>query len=96
MKSSYGLPSGSYNLILTKEDLVKLLSEGILSIRLSRVPCVTSRAVWNPETKNMDVLDKKLVDNDLRFHLYVPVADIEDGFHNVQFLNIRLEKEDIP
>lgn len=94
MRASYLLPSGDYNLILSEEELQTLLDKGQLSIRVSRTPCVTGRGVWNPETKTLDRLDEKFVCNDLRFCLNETVRDIEEGFHNVQFLNIHVEKEE--
>jgi hypothetical protein len=93
MKIGFGLPSGTYNLVLSKEDLVALLSTGCVSVHLNRVPCVTARAVYSGETETMELLDKKAVENDLRFHLAEPLADVVGGDHHVQFLNIHLDKE---
>lgn len=93
MKASYMLPSGTYNLMLSKDDLQKLLKTGLLSIRISRCPCVTGRAVWNPEKEDLETLDRKEIFNNLCFCLDETVADVEEGFHNVQFLNIHIEQE---
>ena len=95
MKSGFVLPSNTYNLVLSQEDLTTLLSKGRVSAHLTRIPCVTSRSVYNGETETMEFLDNKVVENDLRFYLNDPVADIDGGDHSVQFLNILLDKEDI-
>lgn len=95
MKSGFVLPSNTYNLVLSREDLMTLLSKGRITVHLNRVPCVASRAAYNGETETMEFLDKKIAENDLRFYLNDPVADIDDGDHSVQFLNILLDKEDI-
>lgn len=92
MKASYMVPSGTYNLILSKEDLIKLLEKGCVSVTVGRdVPCNTGRGIYDFEKHKMITLDKKEVYNDLRFCLHEPLADIEGGFHNVQFLNIHLD-----
>ena len=93
MKASYGFPSGNYNILLSKEELAQLLEKGYITIVMSRVPCVTSRAVWNPNKKNMDFLDKKPIFNDLWFRTTEPVADMEAGDHNVQFMCINIEND---
>lgn len=93
MKTSYMLPSGTYSIKLSEEDLQKLLSTGILNLRLSRIPCVTGRGVYDSEKKAIATLDKKEVFNDLSFHLDEPVADLEGGFWPVQFMNIVLTRE---
>lgn len=94
MKSSYMLPSGTYNLILSKEDLCELLNKGRISYHIGHdIPCVTGRAIYDSNKKEMLVLDKKEIYNDLRFRLEEPVADIKEGFNNVQFLNIHIEKD---
>ena len=95
MKASYTLPSGTYSLILSKEDLRILIDTGRLCCckMAYDIPCTTSRTVYNPKTKTLDVLDKKEVFNDLRFFLDAPVADLSGGVRGVQFLNIYLEKE---
>lgn len=93
MKASYCFPSGNYNVLLSKEELAQLLEKGHITIHMSRVPCVTSRAVWNPKKKDMDILDKKSIFNDLRFRTTEPVADMEPGDNNVQFMCISIEKD---
>lgn len=93
MKASYGFPSGNYNILLSKEELTQLLEKGYITIVMSRVPCITSRAVWNPKKKDMDFLDKKPIFNNLRFRTTEPVADMEAGDHNVQFMCINIEKD---
>ena len=94
MRASYMMPSGTYNLFLSKEDLARLLEKGCVSITVGRTPCVTGRAVYDPEKKDLVTLDKKEIYNDLRFMLSDHVADLEDGLYNVQFLNLHLEKEE--
>ena len=93
MKVSYCLPSGNYNILLSDEELHQLLQTGYVTIQMGRVPCTMSRAVWNPEKKDMEILDKKPISNNLWFRTDEPVADIEAGDHNVQFLCINIEKK---
>ena len=90
MKASYLLPSGTYNLILTAEDIAKLLDAGRVTIQMSRTPCVTARAVWDSEKKDIVRKDNKVIFNDLRFRLNDPVDDMGPGTYNVQYLNIIL------
>lgn len=92
MRASYMLPSGTYNLILTPEDLAKLRDTGTVSLRISRTPCVTARDVWDSEKKDIIRKDKKDIFNDLRFRLNDPVDDMGPGLYNVQYLNIVLEE----
>lgn len=93
MKASYLFPSGNYNILLSKEELTQLLEKGHITIHMSRVPCRTSRAVWNPEKKDMGILDEKSIFNNVWFHTDEPVADMEAGDHNVQFMCISIEKD---
>ena len=86
MRASYMMPSGTYNLFLSREDLARLLEKGCISITVGRTPCVTGRGIYDPEKKDLVTLDKKEIYNDLRFLLTEPVADIEGGLYNVQFL----------
>ena len=90
MKTSYLLPSGDYNIFLSEEDLEKLLTTGNLSVRLSRTPCRTHRAVYDRERNTLVPHDEKEIYNALCFHLDEPVDDLEPGFWNIQFLNITL------
>ena len=94
MKTHYGLPSGDYTISLTKEELNQLVSKGSITMRASRTPCTASRAVINESGDGLNFHDKKEVWNDLRFHLDEPVADISAGEHNIQFLNICIDKDD--
>jgi len=48
---------------------------------MSRVPCTTSRLVFNDDEGKMEI------------HVNEPVADIEAGDHNVQFLCINIERK---
>ena len=93
MKANFMLPSGSYNVALSEKDIQRLLKSGILSLRLSRIPCVTGRAVYDPKKKDLVTLDKKEVCNNLQFQLDEPVADLDGGFWPVQFMNIVLTHE---
>jgi len=60
---------------------------------MSRVPCTTSRLVFNDDEGKMEIHDKKPIYNNLFFHVNEPVADIEAGDHNVQFLCINIERK---
>lgn len=96
MKASYMLPSGTYNLILSPDDLQILLCTGRLTVgRVAyEIPCVTGRARWDKENNVMKYSEKQDVINDLRFMLHEPVDDIEPGPNNIQFLNIIIDKGD--
>lgn len=94
MRASYCLPSGNYNILLSNEELRELLERGYVTVRMSRTPCTTSRAIFNAEKADMEIHDKKKVDNCLLFHTKEPVADIEAGDHYVQFLCINIEKQE--
>lgn len=91
MKASYMLPSGTYNIFLSKEELQRLAYTGRLVTFTGDIKCTTGRAVWRPEENKMETLDKKEISNNLRFYLDEPVADIEGGDCYVQFLNIHVE-----
>jgi hypothetical protein len=93
MKSSFALPSCTYTISLSKEELQQLLETGLVSsVRpIQSVPCSTSRAVFDNKNKIFKPLDRKQIPNNLRFTLDENVADIEDGDWHVQFLNIRIE-----
>jgi hypothetical protein len=92
MEASFMLPSCTYNLVLSEEDLVNLLETGHIYTRISKdVPCRTGRAVWFKETSTMKTLDRKQIPNNLLFYLEEDVADIEGGDWHVQFLNIHIE-----
>ena len=93
MKASYCLPSGNYNILLSEEELKQLLQTGHITIQMGRVPCTTSRAVFNDDEEKMEIRDKKPIYNNLWFHTDEPVADIEAGDHNVQFLCINIERK---
>lgn len=96
MKVSYGLPSATYNIVLSKDDLVKLIDTGRINVFARDLPCTTSRAVYNREKRELETLDRKEVTNNLRFRLEDDVADIHEGEYSVQFLAIRLEvKNDV-
>ena len=93
MRASYCLPSGNYNIVLSNEELRELLERGHVTARMSRTPCTTSRAIFNDEKGKMEIRDKKPIYNNLFFHVNEPVADIEAGDHNVQFLCINIERK---
>lgn len=94
MKASYCLPSGNYNILLSDEELQQLLKTGHVTIHMSRIPCTTSRAVFNDAEGKMEIRDKKPIYNNPFFHADKPVADIEAGDHNVQFLCINIERKE--
>ena len=93
MKAGYCLPSGNYNIVLSEDELSQLLKTGHVTIHMSRVPCTTSRLVFNDDEGKMEIHDKKPIYNNLFFHVNEPVADIEAGDHNVQFLCINIERK---
>lgn len=93
MKTSYMLPTGTYNIILNREEIAQLLDDGLVFMHCSRVPCHTGRAVWNKEESKMDVLDQKDIFNDLRFMTECDVSDIESGLCNVQYVNIIFDEK---
>lgn len=89
------LPSCNYNVVLSEEDLQTLLTKGRISGIVTRgdIPCITGRAIWNEEKKDLETLDEKSVPNNLRFFLEEDVADLEGGDWPVQFLTINLERK---
>lgn len=93
MKSYFALPSCTYTVSLSKEELKQLLETGFVSsVRpIQSISCHTSRAVWNDDKKKLESLDRKQIPNNLCFKLEEDVADIEGGDWHVQFLNIRIE-----
>ena len=91
MKASYMLPSGTYNLLLSKDELQQLIDTGRLVTVTRHTKCTTGRAVWRPEENKMETLDKKEISNNLHFYLDEPVADIKGGDCHIQFLNIHVE-----
>lgn len=92
MKASFMLPSCTYNLVLSKEDVVQLLGTGHIYTRVSKdIPCRTGRAVWDNEASTMKTLDRKCIPNNLMFLLDDNVADINELDWHVQFLNIHIE-----
>ena len=92
MKSSFNIPSCTYNIILSKEDLELLTTSSYVGCEISRIPCTSSRGIIDGE-RRFESLDRKQVENDLRFNLTKQVADIKENEWGVQFLNIMLEKE---
>jgi len=94
MKASYVLPSGNYNILLEKDDLLTLLEKGHICVTpLKHVPCTSSRALFDPDKSEMNILDKHDVPNMLMFYLDEPVADIDAGEHYVQFLTLNIEDD---
>ena len=95
MKAYFSLPSGTYNLILTMDDLHRILTYSKLSFRTAEVPCRVSRSIFDQEKKDFEKLDEKKVWNDLLFSTAENVADIEPGKHYIQFMNIIVEDLDL-
>ena len=81
MKCHFALPSCTYTISLSKEDLECLLKTGLTSsVRpIQSIPCTTSRAVYDRENNTFKALDRKQILNNLRFKLDEDVADIEGG-----------------
>ena len=92
MKAHYSLPSGTYNIILDKRDLIKLLNDGGVNAFTHKIECTTNRFVYNSSIHEFEELDHKQVLNDMRFCIDEPVADIEAGDHFIQFINIILDE----
>ena len=95
MRTSFILPSGNYNIILSKNELAELLDKGHIVAHIGRIPCKTGRAYYDPEKKTMDMADKKVVYNDVRVHIedgHVGDIDCPDGYP-VQFVRICLDKD---
>lgn len=94
MRCHYGLPSGTYTICISEEELQQLLGERkSLNCFVGRVPCFTSRLIWNSENKDMEVLDRKEIFHGLSMYIDEPVADIEPGYHHCQYLYITVEKK---
>ena len=92
MKTYFGLPSGTYNIQLTKEELNHLIETGLLTMHVGRTDCKTDRCVAT-KTGSMKVVDQKDIYNDLRFNLKEPVDDIEEGDYPVQFVVFRVVED---
>lgn len=92
MKTNYWLPSGDYNIVLTKEELAKLIETGSLQITTGRTECTAGRYYFNGE----DLVPAWKTDVFNCLLMYLDEEDVgkEDaGEHYVQFLNIRVEME---
>ena len=94
MKSHYGEPSGDFTLILTNDELHRLESTGRLSIHTPEIPCTADRLVWNPERKDMDIVDKRDIESAGLVLLDYVGGDIRSEERYIQFLNIRVEDID--
>lgn len=92
MRTVFNLPSCDYNIILSKEDLQELLEKGYITVRSCRIPCSTSRALWDTEKEKWIFDDRKTIPNNLFFGLSEPVADLHAGDRGVKFLNIALDE----
>lgn len=92
MKARFVFLTGTYNIVINKEELSNLLSSGIVAIHTTRTKCSTGRSVWNQEKKKMECLDGKVMSNDLRFRTDEQVADFEPGEHFIQYVNIVLDE----
>ena len=93
MKTSFMLPSASYNVVLSKEELEQIIEKGFLIINISHTNCSTGRARFNNETGKLETIDKKNIPNNLWFHLSEPVGGIMESEWGLQFINILVEKE---
>lgn len=91
MKTSYRLPNGTYNMVISKEDLNELLNKGHLTIHTTRDKCAVGRSVWDEGNKRMISVGDKEVENILLFRTDEPIADMEAGVSFVQFINIVLD-----
>lgn len=94
MKTGYCLPSGDYNVVLTKEELNELVENGRLTMSTGRTNCSACRYYFDGE--KMTHAWKKDVFNCLLFHLDEEDVDRKEdaGEHYVQFLSI-IVKEDL-
>ena len=92
MKTYFTLPSGTYNIQLSKEELERLIKNGLLTMRVNRTDCKTGRCIAT-KTGATKVLDQKDICNDLRFNLKEPVADIEEGDYPIPFVTFRVTED---
>lgn len=94
MKASYLLPTGTYNIFITRDELERLSNGKVIrSMPYMDEPCVVNRFVYDHDKNEMRGLDPKEVPNYLMFRLDEDVADIEAGLCRIQYLNIRLMDE---
>lgn len=91
MKVYCSLPSGTYNITLSRDELVELVTTGCINAFAYRVPCEAGRVVYDGGKKTFATLDRKEVPNHLMFRLSNRTADMEVGDYGVQYLTIRLE-----
>ena len=94
MKAGFMLPSGNYNICISKAELEILMTKGHLMMTVSKTPCVTGRAVMNEAGTGLETIDKKPIYNDLKFCLEEDVADLHGGDWGVQFLTINVLPEE--
>ena len=87
MKNSYWLPSGTYNIILTKDELNELLENGRITMFTGRNECTVGRAYFDGD--HMQTAYKKDVFNSLCMELNAEDVGKDDcGVHYVQYLHI--------
>lgn len=92
MKAFFTLPSGTYNIQLSKEECNRLIETGLLTMHVGMTECKTGRCVVT-KTGTVQVLDKKDIYNDLRFNLNEPVDDIESGDYPLRFVTFRVTED---
>lgn len=91
MRTYMSLPSGTYNITLTKDEFETLVKSSHINCNIGNTPCKMGRTVWNEDRKDFETLDKKEVYNNLQFNFCEPVADVPIGDYPVQFLTISVE-----
>ena len=95
MKAGFMLPSCNYNIVLSKEDIQKLLEIGSICVRPGKdVPCKAARTYYDEE-HGFNVVGERDVCNDLSFYLDGELEDCGNKDWPVQFLTINVDEKDI-
>lgn len=92
MKASFNLPTSTYNIILTKEELDFLVKTEFISVPISRIPCSSSRLIKIGDDRLISI-GKSTVPHNLRFDLTETIADIPPDDWGIQYFSILLEKK---
>lgn len=52
MRTYMSLPSGTYNITLTKDEFETLVKSSHINCNIGNTPCKTGRTVWNEDRKD--------------------------------------------
>lgn len=94
MRAYYTEPSRTYTLILSAEDIIRLLNGGTLINHTPRIPTNTNMIELNSDPFSIKVNDYRTMDTD---GLWVSESELDgDGkAHYIQFLNVQVEEGEL-